>query len=33
MATCRAALLNDAYRKVKAVRKAEAAGTPGEPAA
>ena len=28
MATMRAAQLNDAYRKIKAVRKAEAAGTP-----
>jgi hypothetical protein len=31
MATRKAAQLNDAYRKIKAVRKAEAAGTQGEP--
>jgi DnaJ domain len=33
MATRRAALLNDAYRKIKTIRKAEVAGTQGEPAA
>jgi hypothetical protein len=33
MATRRAAQINDAYRKIKAVRKAELAGTRGEPAA
>lgn len=33
MATRRAAQINDAYRKIKAVRKAEVAGTRGEPAA
>jgi DnaJ-domain-containing protein 1 len=33
MATRRAAQINDAYRKIRAVRKAELAGTRGEPAA
>jgi DnaJ-domain-containing protein 1 len=33
MATRRAALLNEAYRKIKAIRKAEVAGIQGEPAA
>ena len=33
IATRRAALINDAYRKIKAVRKAEVAGLHGEPAA
>jgi DnaJ-domain-containing protein 1 len=33
IATRRAAQINDAYRKIKAVRKAEVAGIQGEPAA
>ena len=33
MATRRAAQINDAYRKIRAVRKAELAGTRGDPAA